>query len=92
MEYYNNGQLNSIGRYENDKATGEWKIYHKNSTLYQIRLWSKGKLMDIISCYDNKGNALDKGTLVNGNGTVDYYDDTGKLTDIKTFKNGEKQK
>jgi len=44
--------------------------------------------MDIISCYDNKGNILDKGTLVHGNGTVNYYDENGTLTETKTYIDG----
>ncbi len=47
--------------------------------------------MDIISYYDNKGDKLDKGTLVNGNGTVKRYDENGILTKTYTYINGEKQ-
>ncbi|HFS67628.1 MAG TPA: hypothetical protein ENK67_05390, partial [Flavobacteriia bacterium] len=86
--YHENGQLKSIGKYENGKEAGEWKVYYKNGQLYKIELWNDGKLMDIISCYDGEGNRLDKGTLVNGNGTVNYYDMTGKLTKVNTYENG----
>ena len=82
----------SVKFYKNGKLTGEWKLYHKNKSLYQVRLWENGKLMEIISCFDNIGQALDMGTLINGNGTLNEYDDTGKLTKVKTYKNGEEQK
>lgn len=48
--------------------------------------------MGIISCYDGNGNPLDKGTLVHGNGTVNYYDEKGTLTETKTFVDGLEQK
>ena len=44
--------------------------------------------MNIVSCFDNKGNKLDKGTLLNGNGTVKYYHENGILTEIKKYKEG----
>ncbi|WP_196890040.1 hypothetical protein [Aureivirga sp. CE67] len=44
--------------------------------------------MNVISCFDNQGNHLEKGTLINGNGTVNYYDGDGNLTKTRTFKDG----
>ena len=82
---------NLVGSYKYGKATGEWKIYHENGKIYQVRLWEKGKFMDLISCFDNKGNLLDKGTLINGNGTVKFYNGNGKLIRTETYNNGEKQ-
>lgn len=86
--YFDNGQLYQIGKYESGELTGEWKLYHENGQLNQISLWKAGKLMDILSLFDNKGNSLNKGTLVNGNGTVHLYDETGNQTKTVTFKDG----
>nr|WP_256434559.1 hypothetical protein [Flavobacterium sp. 28A] len=42
-----------------------------------------------MSCYDGKGTVLDKGTLVNGTGTMLLYDSNGKLLETIVYKNGE---
>jgi len=86
--YLVNGNLKNIGTYVDGKATGEWKVYHDNNSIYQIKHWDNGKLLNIISCYDNEGNPLDKGSLINGNGTVNYYDESGHLTSTKTYIDG----
>ncbi len=91
-EYYKSGQLKKNGVISSGKPTGEWKSYHINGTIYQIRLWNEGKLMDIIICQDDKGNKLNKGTLINGNGTVNRYTSEGKLFITETYLNGQKQK
>ena len=89
--YHENGQLQSVGTYLNDEFDGEWKNYHENGAISIIRLWEIGKYMEIISCYDNKGNALEKGTLINGSGTVKNYDVHGYFTETATYLNGVKQ-
>ena len=90
-KYYPNGQLSEIGKLVNGKEQGEWKFYHENGQLYQTRLWSQGKFIDVVNCFDNKGNALKKGSLKNGNGTVHYYNELGEPTETKNYINGEEQ-
>ena len=46
--------------------------------------------MDILTFKDSQGNILDKGTLINGNGTVNVFDKNGKLITV-TFKDGQEQ-
>ncbi|MFT4684883.1 MAG: antitoxin component YwqK of YwqJK toxin-antitoxin module [Flavobacteriales bacterium] len=36
-EYYENGQLKEIGKYENGKETGEWKEYTENGKLINTK-------------------------------------------------------
>ena len=86
--YFENEKLQSVGIYKDGKVDGEWKKYHDNEQLYQLRLWEDGKLMDIISCFDRNGTPVDKGTIVNGNGTVKNYDANGKVTSVQTYKDG----
>jgi len=90
--YHDNGEINQIGNYDSGTPIGEWKLYHRNKSLHKIRVWEDGKLMNIISCLDNQGSTLDKGTLINGNGTEKNYDDNGNLTGEVTYINGKAQK
>ena len=86
--YHDNGKLLREEKFVNGEEEGTWKNYHENGQLYQTELWSQGKLMEIINCFDNRGNTLKKGNLKNGNGTVYYYDKTGELIRTIKYKNG----
>jgi len=77
--YFSNGNLSEIGTYSNDKRSGEWKKYHQNGTLYQVQLWVQGKLMQVLYTCNNKGDTLEAGTLVDGNGILYEYSPDGKL-------------
>ncbi len=44
--------------------------------------------MEILSCFDGKGNSLDKGTLKNGNGTINEYDIDGTLIKQVNYVDG----
>ena len=48
--------------------------------------------MDVITCLDDEGNKLNKGTLVNGNDTVNTYSSSGELLSTNTYLYEEKQK
>jgi len=61
-----------------------------NVLIYKIETWQGDKLIDIVICMDNKGNVLEKGTLTNGNGSVNKYNADGKLIESLTYKNGLK--
>ena len=66
-----------------------WRAYHKNGRLACKVEYYDGKLINIISYFDIKGNALEKGSIKNGNGTVKEYDENGKLIKETTFSKGE---
>ena len=51
--------------------------------------YADGKLISIISCFDGNGKQLDKGTLKDGNGTLNLYDIDGNLLEVQNFKDGE---
>jgi antitoxin component YwqK of YwqJK toxin-antitoxin module len=89
--YHENGQLHQIGMMEKGKENGEFKYYHDNGQLHQIGMWKAGRFMDVIICLDKEGKKLNKGTLVNGNGTVNTYSSSGELISTDTYLEGEKQ-
>ncbi|WP_242157370.1 toxin-antitoxin system YwqK family antitoxin [Aestuariivivens sediminis] len=94
--FYKNGALKEKGNYivDNkekgplDKKDGEWVLYHKNSKIHQIQLWDSGRLMDIICCFDSNGKNLDKGSIVNGNGSLKLYDENNKLYRLEEYVGG----
>lgn len=89
IEYYSNGQIKFEGAYKNDKYHGKWIGYHSNGQLKVEHSWEEGKLLTISYLYDKNGQALDKGTLIDGNGTRRIYNDDNKLIAIEHYKEGE---
>jgi len=88
-KFYNeNGKCIEIGNYKNDKKDGNWTYYYDNDQIEKVQLWDEGKLMEVISYFDNKGVALDKGTLKKGNGTVKEYNSKGEVTTVE-YANGK---
>ena len=70
------------------KYSGLSKQYHNNGQVWTERLYKNGLLISVLSNYDKNGKPLDKGTLVNGNGTLNLYNEEGKLYLIETYKDG----
>lgn len=88
-EYYENGNLKKAEFYNsNNELEGERKSFHENGKTYTTQLYSNGKLMEVIICKDENGNVLNKGTLVNGNGTLNVYYNNGTLNKVYTYKEG----
>jgi len=89
--YYKNGQLRLLAHYNDEIPQGEFKLYHENGQLYKTQIWEYyKKLMKVNSCFDAKGNALNIGTLKNGTGTVNEYNDMGELINIVEYIEGKK--
>lgn len=71
-----------IGRYENDKETGEWKFYYDNGEELHVEYYKNGNYTNEI---EKRPGQLEKiGNYENGNKTGEwkYYDEQGNL--IKT--------
>ena len=45
--------------------------------------------MNIINSLDGNGKQLDKGTLKDGNGTLNSYNIDGNLLEVQNFKDGK---
>lgn len=90
-EFHPNGQIKKIARYDKNGGLTEWKMYHSNGVIKLEGFCKGGKLLYILSNKDSDGNDLEKGTLTNGNGTVNIYDDKGNLQETYTYLDGVKQ-
>ncbi|WP_168800780.1 toxin-antitoxin system YwqK family antitoxin [Psychroserpens sp. NJDZ02] len=88
-DYYKNGQVRLIAYYKDEIPQNDFKLYHENGQLYKTQTYKyPSKLMEIISCFDNQGNILDRGTLKNGTGIVKEYNSKGRLINSVEYKNG----
>jgi antitoxin component YwqK of YwqJK toxin-antitoxin module len=90
IEYYPDGILKEEISYNEGVYEGICKYYYHNGTVKYILEYGEsdskyglGKLLNVIELNDINGNALDQGTLKDGNGTYYEYDNNGKL--LRTF-------
>lgn len=87
--YYDNGMLQETESYTNDTISGSYKYYYSNGQLWIEKEYQNGLLMNVIGSFDSLGNPRDHGTIKNGNGTVKYYTEEGKLYNIQTVESGK---
>lgn len=90
--YYANGKMKEKCTFINGKYDGVYRYYHENGQLWVERKYSNGLIQSVTGSYDMNGNPRDKGTLVDGNGTVNFYTEEGKLYLTITYENGKSVK
>lgn len=67
---------------------GDYKFYNEDGTLIEHRKYKNGKLWNVIAIFDSEGVSIaNKGTLINGIGTVNNHWD-GKLMTTCCYKDG----
>lgn len=90
--YYENGKSEEVFTYNKGKEDGIYQYYYENGQLWIEKEYKNGLLLNVIGSYDSQGNPRDYGTIKNGNGTVNYYTEEGKVYNTQTFKDGVKIK
>lgn len=87
LTYYDNGKLKEEQPTLNGKPHGLYKVYFKNGQLHREVIYENAAIRTVVSTYDMEGNAIDGGSLKDGDGTlVAYYlyDSTG-IAEMKKF-------
>lgn len=90
--YYPSGKVQESFHYNMGQEDGTYKYYYGNGQLWVEKEYKNGLLMNVIGSFDPEGNQRDKGNLKDGNGTVNYYTEGGKVYSVQTFKDGKKIK
>lgn len=62
--WFDNGNVNLVGAYENGKQEGSWKFYHTNGKLAAEKIYDKGALKKEFF-YNEKGKELAYGSFIN---------------------------
>lgn len=86
--YHKNGQLKTVGQYENDKKIGDWKDYHPNGNLRQKYSYTKGKKNKELKLYFKNGNIHFETINERGDYIRKGYFKSGKLQFEQQLKNG----
>ena len=71
---------------------GIYRYYYENGQLWVEKEYRNERLWNIAGSYDSKGKSKDTGTLKDGNGTVLFYTEEGKIYLIQTLQNGHVMK
>ena len=90
--YYENGNLKESFMYKADSIDGVYHYYYSTGDLWTEKIYKTGLLLNVNKLYDKKGKELDKGTLIDGNGFVNYYTEEGKIYSRITYQNGREVK
>jgi len=90
--YHENGILYGIGNANYGDFEGNWNWYFQNGQIHTVRNYEKGKLISVDFTKNFRGQNIEKGTLVNGNGTLIIYE-TETLKDsiisVLNYENGK---
>ncbi len=88
VDYYENGQLNSKGKFKEGEKFGEWIQYWEDGkTRYKGSFENGIKIGEWIE-YDKEGNVIIKGNYTNGQ-IVSYRSDEQKIREVQNYVNGK---
>jgi antitoxin component YwqK of YwqJK toxin-antitoxin module len=90
--FFPNGKLEQEWNYQHGQAHGRYQYYYESGQIWIEKEYKDNLLWNVSFSYDSAGKSLDKGTLKDGNGTVRYYDEKGKLYSIEYYEKGQKVK
>lgn len=83
-EYYENGNIKSIGYFHNNNVDSTYREFHTNGQLFIEEEYREGKLWNVNTIKNYKGKNRKIGDFKDGNGLLNVYDENGKR--IKTIK------
>ena len=87
--YYENGKIQSEITYEEGLPHGKETIYYPNGALWSERKYEYGQLMSVLKLQNPKGEELSIGTFRNGYGTLNVYNEEGKLVEQSVYRRGD---
>lgn len=85
--FYPNGAIQEEDFYVNDEVT-DYKYYYQSGQLWVHREYKNEVIYNIYELNDPNGKPMDFGTLKDGNGTILFYTEQGKVYLKRTLENG----
>ena len=87
--WYKNGHKESEVTYEAGEPHGTETIWYPSGQLWTVREYQYGLLAEVTTLNDPDGAPLDVGTFSDGYGTLNVYDEAGKLVEQSIYRRGE---
>lgn len=88
--FYEAGGIQLIAHLKDNQYEGLSVFYHPNGILWSERIYKNGMPFTVLSNYNRFDEAVEKGTLLGGDGTLYLYRPDGNLNEIETYKDGLK--
>ncbi|PCI31270.1 MAG: hypothetical protein COB60_12260 [Flavobacteriaceae bacterium] len=91
-KYFDNGQIEVIGNFENGKKNGKWKLYNGNGQLVMIINYENGVVNDQWKSFHKNGQLKVIGNYEKEerNDEWKYYHENGKLEEIGNYEYGKR--
>jgi hypothetical protein len=86
------GRVSTLAHVVNNKMEGHATFFYENGLLWSELIYKNDVPYTVLSNYNPFNEAVEKGSLFEGNGTLFIYRADGNLEEIETYKNGEKVK
>lgn len=90
--YYEDGSLKETANFKNSDFDGTRKYYYPNGQLWIEQIYKNGKSWTVVANFTSNGTKRNPGTLLNGNGTLIFYNEDGTIRETQTFVNGIQKK
>jgi antitoxin component YwqK of YwqJK toxin-antitoxin module len=87
-KYYPSGKIQEYAEFKEDAFHGIRRYYYENGQVWIEQTYKDGKNWSVEGNYTITGVRRNPGTLKDGNGTVIFYDEDGKVRETQTFVNG----
>lgn len=87
-EFYPDGTLRAEYSFLNGELDSDYRHFYPNGKLWTERQYQQGRLIKVIACLDRNGNSLKSGTFFNGNGSLNVFDENGKVILVQLYKDG----
>ena len=90
IEYYNNGNIESIVHYKNGVRDGEAKFYWENGNIKRELSYFNGRIDGLVRNYNKKGILQEMFSIENNKreGPTSYFDSAGTYIDDKFYTEG----
>lgn len=91
VRYYDNGQLESKGKYKNGLRDGVWEDYFDNGQLYSKGLYVNGEQEGLWEYYFDNGDLKTRVSYKNGkaDGLWEWFYSNGQISATGQYKNGK---
>jgi antitoxin component YwqK of YwqJK toxin-antitoxin module len=90
-DYNADGTLAKSFHVNKEKFDGECTVYYNNGAIALKIIFAEGMIWTVLEQNDINGKPLKIGSLNDGTGSMNYYDDNGKLLNTETYIQGIKQ-
>jgi len=94
ITFYNNGNIDFVGNYADNKAVGTWRFYYPNGSLRQIRNYFNDKLDGLHFDFFQSGQLAVAGKYVNGKKDGEWirYNLDNSIDTVDVYVQGKKMK